>query len=112
MRSQIAEIILGELFQQGTGDTLRHSLQTAGFEKIDVERMKVSLSYPDEKTALMAAFDGGALALAYQKFEEQTKEDIHREYLHSIAPFRSGEGYEIPGGLWLPGREIKLRRFP
>lgn len=94
---RVASDVCPMFFQQGTGDTLRHSLRSAGFEKIDVERMKVSLSYPDEKTALMAAFDGGAVALAYQKFDDQTKEEIHREYLDSIAPFRSGEGYEIPG---------------
>lgn len=50
-----------------------------------------------KKTALMAAFDGGAVALAYQKFDDQTKEDIHNEYLDSISQFRNGKGYEIPG---------------
>jgi len=93
----VASDVCPMFFQQGTGDTIRHSLQSAGFDEIEVERFKVSLSYPDDKTALMAAFDGGAVALAYQKFDEQTKEEIHREYLNSIAPFRSGEGYEIPG---------------
>jgi len=94
---RVASDVCPMFFQQGTGDTLRHSLQSAGFEEIRVERMKVTLSYPDDKTALMAAFDGGAVALAYQKFDEQTKEEIHREYLDSISPFRSGEGYKIPG---------------
>ena len=94
---RVASDVCPLFFQQGTSDTLRHSFQSAGFDKIEVERFKVSLSYPDDKTALMAAFDGGAVALAYQKFDDQTKEEIHREYLDSIAPFRSGEGYEIPG---------------
>ena len=94
---RVASDVCPMFFQQGTGDTIRHSLQSAGFEEIRVERMKVTLSYPDDKTALMAAFDGGAVALAYQKFDDQTKEEIHREYLDSISPFRSGEGFEIPG---------------
>lgn len=45
----------------------------------------------------MAAFDGGAVALAYQKFDEQTKEDVHNEYLASIEPYRKNESYQIPG---------------
>lgn len=94
---RVASDVCPMFFQQGTGDTLRHSFQSAGFDEIRVERMKVSLSYPDEKTALMAAFDGGAVALAYQKFDDQTKKEIHQEYLDSIAPFRNGKGFEIPG---------------
>lgn len=93
----VASEVCPMFFQQGTGDTIRHSLKSAGFDQIRIERIKVSLNYPDEKTTLMAAFDGGAVALAYQKFDDQTKEEIHQEYLDSIAPFRNGEGYEIPG---------------
>ena len=94
---RVASDVCPMFFQQGTGNTIQHSFESAGFENIKTERFKVSLSYPDEKTALMAAFDGGAVALAYQKFDDETKEEIHQEYLDSIAPFRNGEGYEIPG---------------
>lgn len=94
---RVASDVCPMFFQQGTGDTIRHSFQSAGFDDIRVERMKVSLNYPDKKTALMAAFDGGAVALAYQKFDDQTKEEIHREYLDSIADFRTENGYDIPG---------------
>lgn len=94
---RVASDVCPMFFQQGTGNTILHSFETAGFHNIKVERMKVSLNYPDEKTALMAAFDGGAVALAYQKFDDQTKEKIHQEYLDSIEAFRSENGYEIPG---------------
>jgi len=94
---RVASDVCPMFFQQGTGDTARHSFQSAGFDDIHVERMSVSLIYPDAKTALMAAFDGGAVALAYQKFDDQTKEETHQEYLDSIAPYKRGKGYEIPG---------------
>ena len=94
---RVASDVCPMFFQQGTGSTIRNTFESAGFDKIEAERMKVTLNYPDDKLALMAAFDGGAVALAYQKFDDQTKEEIHREYLDSIAPFRRGGGYEIPG---------------
>jgi hypothetical protein len=37
------------------------------------------------------------LALAYDKFDEDTRAGAHEEYLDSIADFRVGAGYEIPG---------------
>jgi ubiquinone/menaquinone biosynthesis C-methylase UbiE len=95
--AHVASDVCPMFFQQGTGDTVRHSFETAGFKNIETERFKVTLHYPDEKTALMAAFDGGAVALAYQKFDEETKEKIHREYLDSIEEYRVVDGYEIPG---------------
>ena len=94
---RVASDVCPMFFQQGTGDTLRNSFQSAGFDKISVERMNVSLNYPDDKIALMAAFDGGAVALAYRKFDDQTKQEAHKEYLDSISQFRNGKGYDIPG---------------
>jgi hypothetical protein len=46
---------------------------------------------------ITAAFDGGPVALAYRKFDEQTKEIVQQDYLDSISVFKSGDGYEIPG---------------
>nr|NIT58060.1 dimethylmenaquinone methyltransferase [Fodinibius sp.]NIV12978.1 dimethylmenaquinone methyltransferase [Fodinibius sp.]NIY26642.1 dimethylmenaquinone methyltransferase [Fodinibius sp.] len=47
--------------------------------------------------AIIAAFQGGAVALAYRKFGQHTKEKVHAEYLESIQPFSNGAGYDIPG---------------
>jgi len=44
-----------------------------------------------------AAFRGGPVALAYSRFDDATKRAVHIEYLRSIADYRVGEGYEIPG---------------
>jgi len=95
--AHVASDVCPMFFQQGTGNTLRNSFESAGFENIHIERFSVSLNYPDQKTALMAAFDGGAVALAYQKFDDLTKENIHREYLDSISEYKTGNGYDIPG---------------
>ena len=42
-------------------------------------------------------FRGGPVALAYSRFDAATRRAVHAEYLASIAPYRSGGGYEVPG---------------
>lgn len=64
---------------------------------MELERFSVTLHYGSPEEAVMAAFAGGPVALAYQKFDEQTRDEAHEEYLESIAPYRNERGYEIPG---------------
>lgn len=84
-------------FQQGTGNTIEYTFSQAGFRDIEVDRFQVTLSYPNQEQALTAAFSGGPVALAYEKFDEETRADAHEEYLSSIEDYRIGDGYEIPG---------------
>jgi hypothetical protein len=62
-----------------------------------VERIPTVLEYASADDALGAAFAGGPVALAYSRFDDATRADAHADYLASIAPFRAGEGYRIPG---------------
>lgn len=94
---RVASDVCPLFFQQGTGNTLELSFRKAGFDEVHLERFSVTLHYETPEEAVMAAFAGGPVALAYQKFDEQTKEEAHEEYLESIAPYRNGKGYEIPG---------------
>lgn len=95
--NRVATDVCPLFFQQGTGKTLELSFQKAGFSDIKTKRKSVNLHYSSADIALMAAFAGGPVALAYQKFDEQTKEEVHREYLESINPYQNGKGYNIPG---------------
>jgi ubiquinone/menaquinone biosynthesis C-methylase UbiE len=94
---RVASDVCPMFFQQGTGNTLEHSFREAGFENLETERFHVKLHFASEDIALMAAFAGGPVALAYQKFDETVKKEAHREYLDSISGFRVNNGYEIPG---------------
>ncbi len=94
---RVASDVCPLFFQQGTGDTLKNSMTQAGFDEIELDRFSVNLHYPSAEIALMAAFAGGPVALAYQKFDEQTRDEAHTEYLDSISQYRNGEGYHIPG---------------
>jgi ubiquinone/menaquinone biosynthesis C-methylase UbiE len=94
---RVASDVCPMFFQQGTGNTLEMTMQMAGFADIRTERRKAELHFRDEETVVMAAFAGGPVALAYRKFDEETRLEAHKEYLASIAPYRNGSGYTIPG---------------
>lgn len=94
---RVASDVCPLFFQQGTGNTLELSFKEAGFDEVHLERFSVSLHYEKPEEAVMAAFAGGPVALAYQKFNKQTRDEAHEEYLESISPYRNGTGYEIPG---------------
>lgn len=84
-------------FQLGTGNALKSAFESAGFMDVSSNRFSLDLNFEDGKQACVAAFWGGAVALAYQKFDEQTRDEANQEYLDSIQSFKSGKGYKIPG---------------
>jgi ubiquinone/menaquinone biosynthesis C-methylase UbiE len=84
-------------FQLGGGDALRMAMTQAGFSGLAVDRIATTLDYASGDDACGAAFAGGPVALAYSRFDGPTRDAAHREYLDSIAEWKLGEGYEVPG---------------
>jgi ubiquinone/menaquinone biosynthesis C-methylase UbiE len=84
-------------FQLGTGDNLATAFCRAGLSDVRVERIAVTLHYATAEEACGAAFAGGPVALAYSRFDQQTREEAHAEYLGTIAEYRNGSGYNVPG---------------
>ncbi len=95
--AQVASEVCPMFFHLGTQDMLARCFAEAGFVDIRFQRLEVTLAYASDDDALGAAFRGGPVALAYSRFDEATKEAVHTEYLRSIAAYRSGEEYRIPG---------------
>ncbi|MCC5907660.1 MAG: class I SAM-dependent methyltransferase [Balneolaceae bacterium] len=94
---RVASEVCPMFFQQGTGDTLESSMKTSGFEQIQTHRFSRKITFSSPEMAVTAAFAGGPVALAYRKFDEETKESAHKEYLDSISEFRQNGEYDIPG---------------
>ena len=94
---RVASDVCPLFFQLGGGDALRITMQQAGFHDIQVDRVTTTLEYDSADDACGAAFAGGPVALAYSRFDDATKREVHHEYLESIAQWRSGDGYRIPG---------------
>jgi ubiquinone/menaquinone biosynthesis C-methylase UbiE len=84
-------------FQLGTGDRLAHVMQQAGFAGVQAERLSVTLAYSSADEAIGAAFAGGPVALAYSRFDAHMRDSAHAEYLASLASWRHGDAYDVPG---------------
>ena len=95
--ARVASDVCPMFFQLGTQDMLARAFEQAGYANVRAERLEVTLAYACADEALGAAFRGGPVALAYDRFDAATKDAVHAEYLRSIDAFRVGEGYRIPG---------------
>jgi len=93
----VASEVCPMFFELGRPDMLELTLKAAGFAGVRVSRIATLLLYRDDREALGAAFEGGPVALAYHKFSAAVKEIVHADYLASIAQYRRGDGYAIPG---------------
>jgi ubiquinone/menaquinone biosynthesis C-methylase UbiE len=93
VRSEVCPLF----FQLGTGDAMEITLEAAGFTGIVTDRISTILHYDSWEDACSAAFAGGPVALAYSRFDDETRDEAHRDYRDSIEPYRTGERYEIPG---------------
>jgi ubiquinone/menaquinone biosynthesis C-methylase UbiE len=84
-------------FQLGTSDLQKRLFAEAGFQETRSERISITLEYASAELACMAAFVGGPVAMAYSRFDEETRERANAEYLESISIYKKGDGYSIPG---------------
>jgi ubiquinone/menaquinone biosynthesis C-methylase UbiE len=108
--ARVASDVCPMFFQLGTQDMLAHAFATAGFADVRLERLATSLCYACADDALAAVFRGGPVALAYSRFDDATRRAVHAEYLESIAAYRAGDGYRIPGEFVVAAARTASRR--
>ncbi len=94
---RVASEVCPMFFNLGNPDVLRLSLQTVGFTNISSQTISSTLDYSNAGEACGAAFAGGPVALAYNKFSDVVKEEAHAEYLASISRYKNGDAYKVPG---------------
>ena len=95
--SRVKSEVCPMFFQLGTGESLRLAMESAGFSGVESVRLNTSLEYGSADAAIGAAFIGGPVAMAYSRFDDETRAAAHAEYLETIEAFRKGSGYSIPG---------------
>jgi hypothetical protein len=60
-------------------------------------RIDATLAYSDGDEACDAAFVGGPVAMAWSRFGDDVRARARERYLESIAPWKHGESYHVPG---------------
>ena len=95
--ARVQSAVCPMFFNLGLGRTLAMSMEQAGFELVHDRRLTTELPYESGEAAADAAFIGGPVALAYDRFTPQVRGEVRSEYLASIGAFRFGCGYNIPG---------------
>lgn len=95
--SRVKSEVCPLFFQLGTGGALSAAFEAAGFEDIRSDRFQTELQFDSDEEACLAAFDGGAVAMAWRRIDDEQKESANEEYLESIAKFRTNGGYSLPG---------------
>jgi ubiquinone/menaquinone biosynthesis C-methylase UbiE len=84
-------------FRLGEPGVLAQTCTAAGFATVVETRLDAPLVYADAEAACRAAFIGGPVALAWSRFDPEVRARVRERYVQAIAPFRSGEGYRLPG---------------
>jgi ubiquinone/menaquinone biosynthesis C-methylase UbiE len=92
VRSEVCPLFFG----LGQGDALSRLCRSVGLTVGSDQRLAGTLAYADSHEACDAAFAGGPVALAWQRFDEPTRERARARYLNTIAVWQQGNGYQIP----------------
>lgn len=96
--ARVASDVCPLFFALGAPGMLTIQLERAGFVDVDCERLATVLEFVDDDEAIGAAFLGGPVALAHARFDEATRRSAEREYLDSLAGYRTASGtYRVPG---------------
>lgn len=93
VRSEVCPLF----FRLGGEGALSRLFSDAGFGDVEQRRIPTTLFYASGEEACDAAFVGGPVALAWSRFDADTRARARARYLEAIAPWRSADGYEIPG---------------
>jgi len=84
-------------FQLGLPGALSYAFERAGFTCVSEERSDAVLEFHGGDEVCAAFFAGGPVALAYSRMPDEVREEMHRQFLDSVSPYRRGENYHIPG---------------
>ncbi|MFZ0499131.1 MAG: methyltransferase domain-containing protein [Steroidobacteraceae bacterium] len=84
-------------FRLGQGNALARLCIETGVEIHEQHRLAATLCYADAREACNAAFIGGPVALAWSRFDEETRARVCQRYVEAIAAWQHDSGYRIPG---------------
>jgi SAM-dependent methyltransferase len=84
-------------FSLGEDDALARLCGAAGLANVEVRRIATTLAYDSGDEACDAAFVGGPVALAWSRFDAETRTRVRARYLAAVSSGRQPDGrYLIP----------------
>jgi SAM-dependent methyltransferase len=83
-------------FSLGVPGAFGAALEAAGFRDVREERTELAIQWKDDDEACAAMFDGGPAAYPWSLFAPDVRAQVAGEYLASLAPYRTGKGFECP----------------
>ncbi|MDT8341102.1 MAG: class I SAM-dependent methyltransferase [Longimicrobiales bacterium] len=95
--ARVASEVCPLFFSLGAPDALASAMLAAGFRDVEERRLQEVMTFSGPRQILEAVIDGGAVALAARRFEADTRRAVDREFLDSVAAWREGERYRVPG---------------
>lgn len=95
--ARVSSDVCPMFFNLGEGEVLKYFFEQAGFKEVSFTKISTILNYSSDEEACEASFLGGPVAMAYSRFDEDTRNEAKEEYIKSIAPFKTDSGYEVPG---------------
>ena len=94
--AHVASEVCPLFFSLGVPGAPTAYLERAGFRDVFEESVPITLSWASADEACAAMLEGGAVALAWNRFSPETRAIVRAEYLASLEPFRRGDRYEVP----------------
>jgi SAM-dependent methyltransferase len=95
--ARVASEVCPLFFALGGDGALTGAMAAAGFTNLHEQRTAETLRWPDGDAACTAMLAGGPAALAYSRFDPATRAAVDAEYLASLAAYREGDAYAVPG---------------
>ena len=96
--AEVSSEVCPLFFSLGAPGALANAMTAAGLGQIEERRLPAILKFPDEDAVIEAQIDGGAVALAAKRFDQDTRQRVNTAFLESVAAYRQADGsYEIPG---------------
>lgn len=94
--AEVRSEVCPRFFSLGQGDALAALCLGAGLAVCTEQRLQTTLDHADGDQACDAAFAGGPVALAWQRFDAPTRARARARDLEVIAAWHQDGGYRIP----------------
>ena len=97
VQAEVKSDVCPLFFGLGEAGALVRACEAADLDVRREARIVTTLRYADADEACAAAFVGGPVALAWSRFDDETRARAAAGYAASIAAWHDGDGYALPG---------------